>query len=197
MLDPTNAVFHLDVGGSGNSSARIHIGDPSTSSNDVTMLGDVGIGTATPSNKLTVNGAADFTGNVGIGTTTPGEKLDVQGEIRYGTSAEFYPAAVDRKTVIVAGKITEAGDIDTSGTTSDAIASAVRDNAGDYTITFVNGTFATTPVVTVTLFRNAKGHDNRLATITVLTTTLLHIKINSIGGADDNMPFNFIAIGER
>ena len=41
-LDPTNAVFHLDVGGSGNASARIHLGDPSTGSNDVTMLGNVG-----------------------------------------------------------------------------------------------------------------------------------------------------------
>ena len=136
-------------------------------------------------------------GDVGIGTTSPGEKLDVQGEIRYGTSAEFYPAAVDRKTVIVAGKITQEGDIDSSGTTSNAIASAVRDNTGDYTITFVSGTFLETPVVTVTLFRSTGGSDNRVATITVLTTTLLHIKISSLNGIDVNVPFNFIAIGER
>ena len=37
--------------------------------------GNVGIGTATPSNELSVDGNADFTDNVGIGTTTPGFSL--------------------------------------------------------------------------------------------------------------------------
>ncbi|OQX75781.1 MAG: hypothetical protein B6D64_11065 [Bacteroidetes bacterium 4484_276] len=41
--------------------------------------GNVGIATASPSNKLSVNGNADFTGNVGIGTTAPSQKLHIKG----------------------------------------------------------------------------------------------------------------------
>jgi len=47
------------------------------------MGGNVGIGTLTPSNKLSVSGGnADFTGNVGIGTTEPSVKLEVKGRIK-------------------------------------------------------------------------------------------------------------------
>jgi hypothetical protein len=41
--------------------------------------GNVGIGTTSPSNKLSVQGSADFAGNVGIGTTSPGAVLNVVG----------------------------------------------------------------------------------------------------------------------
>jgi hypothetical protein len=40
--------------------------------------GNVGIGTASPNNRLSVSGDADFTGKVGIGTSSPGAKLDVE-----------------------------------------------------------------------------------------------------------------------
>jgi hypothetical protein len=44
--------------------------------------GNVGLGTNTPANKLSVIGNADFSGNVGLGTATPTVKLDVNGDIR-------------------------------------------------------------------------------------------------------------------
>jgi hypothetical protein len=40
-------------------------------------VGHVGIGTQSPSNRLTVSGNADITGNLGIGTTLPVAKLDI------------------------------------------------------------------------------------------------------------------------
>jgi hypothetical protein len=43
--------------------------------------GNIGIGTTAPSNKLSVNGTANFTGNVGIGTASPFANLDVVGAI--------------------------------------------------------------------------------------------------------------------
>ncbi|MBI5306404.1 hypothetical protein HZB04_02380 [Candidatus Wolfebacteria bacterium] len=50
--------------------------------------GNVGIGTTTPSQKLSVDGTfsvsatSTFSGNVGIGTVTPGAKLEVIGKIK-------------------------------------------------------------------------------------------------------------------
>ena len=46
------------------------------------MKGNVGIGTETPSNELSVVGDADFSGNVGIGTTTPDSELEVAGDAK-------------------------------------------------------------------------------------------------------------------
>jgi hypothetical protein len=44
----------------------------------IDTAGNVGIGTTSPSNKLTVSGTLDVTGNVGIGTTNPTQTLVVQ-----------------------------------------------------------------------------------------------------------------------
>src|SRR3989339_1435183 len=51
----------------------------------ITAAGNVGIGTTSPSNKLTVSGNQDITGNLGIGTTSPSYKLDINGEMRVNT----------------------------------------------------------------------------------------------------------------
>jgi|GEM_PF-1166374 len=48
------------------------------SSNIFNNGANVGIGTATPSNKLSVEGNADFTGNVGIGTSSPLGELHIK-----------------------------------------------------------------------------------------------------------------------
>ncbi len=50
----------------------------------IDSTGNVGVGTATINNKLTVSGSADFSGNVGIGSTSPGSKLDVAGTVTVG-----------------------------------------------------------------------------------------------------------------
>jgi len=66
-LDPTDAVFHLDVGGTGNSTARIHLGDSDFNNNPVTTLGNVGIGTNSPEVLLDVSGGTVRISNQGAG----------------------------------------------------------------------------------------------------------------------------------
>ena len=105
--------------------------------------------------------------------------------------------AYDRKTVMVAGKITQAGDIDLTVTSSFAIEDANRDSEGDYTITFQTGTFATTPIVTVTLMETNNGGSSIIAVLTTSSPEGFHVKIKGLSGTDRNAPFNFIAIGER
>ena len=82
-------------------------------------------------------------------------------------------------------------------TSSNAIASAVRESKGNYTITFVTGTFATIPIVTVTPFRAESGNTKRFVVLTSVTTTGFHVKVKNDNDNDDNTAFNFIAIGAR
>lgn len=52
--------------------------------------GNVGIGTSSPTNKLSVLGNANVSGNLGIGTTTPTTKLDVNGGLRVSDAEGAY-----------------------------------------------------------------------------------------------------------
>ena len=61
LVDPNAGVANIDVGGTGNANARIHIGDSSSGDNDVTMLGNLGVGTTNPSHLLHVAGIARST----------------------------------------------------------------------------------------------------------------------------------------
>jgi hypothetical protein len=61
---------------------RFKMGSAFSYGNFLIDNGNVGIGNASPVNKLSVNGNANFTGNVGIGTTTPGTKLEVAGQVK-------------------------------------------------------------------------------------------------------------------
>jgi Chaperone of endosialidase len=78
--------------------------------------GKVGIGTTSPSNKLTVAGDADFTGNVGIGTTTPTSKLTVSGQL-----------TVDQKAIGGYGGLLLKGNV--PGSNYPNIAFTIKNNA--------------------------------------------------------------------
>lgn len=76
----TNGVNNWQTGTIGNNNYILK----NNSLNSVALFSEyttnnIGIGTSTPVNKLTVNGNADFTGNVGIGTNNPLQKLHVKG----------------------------------------------------------------------------------------------------------------------
>ena len=57
-----------------------------TSAVFVSNDGNVGVGTITPANRLSVSGNADFTGSVGIGTSAPARRLHVSNGASGGTS---------------------------------------------------------------------------------------------------------------
>ena len=51
--------------------------------------GNVGIGTTSPANKLSVSGDANITGKMGIGTATPATNLDVVSSVSTGTAGQI------------------------------------------------------------------------------------------------------------
>ena len=55
MISASN-LLHIDVGGTGHSTDRIHIGDLNTADNNMTMFGNIGIGTENPITKLEISG---------------------------------------------------------------------------------------------------------------------------------------------
>ncbi len=69
-----------------------------TSAVFVSNDGDVGIGTLTPANRLSVTGNADFTGSIGIGTTSPARKLHVSNGASGGTSQSTAELLVEDNT---------------------------------------------------------------------------------------------------
>jgi hypothetical protein len=75
VLEPSTGAIFLQVTPSGNAGDLIGW----TNGIAVANSGSVGIGNASPSNKLSVSGNADFTGNVGIGTTAPSAVLHLKG----------------------------------------------------------------------------------------------------------------------
>lgn len=70
---------------------------------DADFTGNVGIGTFSPANPLTVDGNANFTGNVGIGTATPASPLEVNGIIHSTAGGIMFPDNSVQTTAATAG----------------------------------------------------------------------------------------------
>ena len=155
---------------------------------DLLGNGNVGIGTTTPGNTLSVAGSADVTGNVGIGTTSPQETLDVKGEIRFTSGQNRYPVATDLKTVMVAGIVTAAGD--QTGASSSALFTSTNPSTGTYVLTWSAG-FTADPILTAT------AYGLNYASLATVNKTTATIYIRDSTGALVNGNFNFIAIGKR
>lgn len=130
------------------------------------------------------------------GELSPTFMADATG-LRFGDGLQHHAPAYDRQTMIVAGRIDQVGAIDTTVTTAGAIASSVRDTDGDYTITFVDGTFTKTPIITITCEEASNGDDFRAVTLSNQSATGFHVKMKDHNSNDANAPFQFIAIGER
>ncbi|MBI3836000.1 MAG: hypothetical protein HY287_16865 [Planctomycetes bacterium] len=81
----------------------------------IDSTGDVGIGTTSPSNRLTVSGSANFTGNVGIGVAAPDTPLDVARTS--GTVGAFNRLSTDGVVVSIQKDGATQGTISVSGTT--------------------------------------------------------------------------------
>ena len=79
----TNGVANWQTGVLGNDNFSIR--NIAAAGNAFTILAansNVGIGTVTPTSKLSVSGNVDIIGNVGIGNSTPSQKLDVTGTVQ-------------------------------------------------------------------------------------------------------------------
>jgi hypothetical protein len=71
----------------------------------VTGNGNVGIGNASPTNKLSVTGNADFSGNVGIGMALPTNPLSVSGNANFMGNIGIGTTTPDQKLTIISNGI--------------------------------------------------------------------------------------------
>ncbi|MCI0406341.1 MAG: hypothetical protein L0209_09810 [candidate division Zixibacteria bacterium] len=78
-----------------------------------------------------ISGNLTVSGNIGIGTNTPLELLDVRGNIKMGNAGQWFAAGGDENLRIVRGSVSDSGTIDAgSGFT------VSRPNPGIYVISF-------------------------------------------------------------
>jgi hypothetical protein len=151
--------------------------------------GNVGIGTTTPANRLSVAGNADVTGNVGIGTAAPLARLDVRGDVRLGSSGQYRATAGEENLRMIRGMVDDDGTI-----LEGAGFSVIRNSAGNYTIVF-NTAFADAPTVVSTPELRSGGFTTYTDSSNAGQTHVILSLLNGEGRADS--PFHFIAIGPR
>lgn len=139
-------------------------------------------------------------GELGLGTDSPGARLEVRGRIRMGgTGSQFALAGL-------AGELVVRGTVSGAGTTlAGSGFMPSRTAAGRYRISFITP-FSGRPTVTVTVEEDIDFGDN-LLTVSDVSQTGFTVRIVDVGefigqggtdapaSADEDAPFNFIAIG--
>ena len=96
---------------------------------------------------------------------------------------------------MVAGQVSDEGIKQSGATNSSAFESATRNGVGEFTVTFVSGTFTVEPIITVTVLQG--GNNTRVAMIHQVTTSSFDVKIRNGFDVKKDEFFNFIAIGQR
>ncbi|HKQ37897.1 MAG TPA: hypothetical protein VJ063_07450 [Verrucomicrobiae bacterium] len=135
------------------------------------------------------SGAQGFLG-IGTGATFPSAKLDVRGDIRFGTSAQYYPPAAEENLRMIRGVVTAAGTIIVGSGFS-----VVKGTTGLYSVRF-NSAFTAAPAVTATA--ESQGGLSRSAMTDGVGSTSANIRIViTTTGAVNDAPFHFIAVGPR
>jgi hypothetical protein len=138
----------------------------------------------------------DNAGNVGIGTAEPSEKLDVRGNIKLHSDGSLYaPGGIDNLRII-AGRINANGTIVFgSGFSVAKIATGVYEitldvafpDALSYTVVTTQGPIPQTNMTT----------DNAIFVSDGLTARKFRIKTGDGYGSPSDRPFTFIAMGLR
>lgn len=136
-------------------------------------------------------------GNMGVGTLSPVEKLEVRGNIKLGAGDNYFALGSPDNVRMLAGQVPISGGGAGNGWTANHVGSS---DSGHYHVNFATP-FLTTPVVTVTLV-DPLAQDNTICVAAVTAAGFdvysRDIDPSSSGGTTtQDSAFNFIAVGPR
>lgn len=135
-------------------------------------------------------------GNLGIATTAPTERLDVRGNIKLGTNGDFFGIGCLDNVRMVAGRVSSVGTRLSGAGFNDPSHSST----GHYQVSY-SVAFSSTPVVVATLV-DADGEDHAI-TLANSSATGFEVLVRDVTPSGSNegdfqdTAFNFIALGPR